>query len=479
MTTVVGDGGMTADGVDGSTASSNQSGVFGNNASVSPAPAGSPGGNGVFGVSTVPNASGVFGAHNNAGTGVTGLSVKGDGIRGITHTSAKCGVVGINDDTAAAPVGTPEGNGVFGNSRVPNASGVFGGHSGGGYGVSGVTNSPLGPPDVGGNANDPRIHAGVWGHNSGRGYGVRGTAQIVGIYGVASQIGIMAQGGIGLSALGDRTGVSASGSDAAVSGTSPNRGVAGFADTCGVFGNCNPAGATHPVVDVSGLHGMGVLGVGVDTGALGLSRDGAGVVGSSLTGTGVGAVTLGTGQNANAIYAACPTQTAGYAGYFSGRVHVSGYLEKAGGGFKIDHPLDPANSYLTHSFLESDEMKNLYDGIVTLDADGGAVVEVADWFEALNEDFRYQLTALGAPAPTLHVAEELHDRRFRIAGGPGGGRVSWQLTGNRKDPWAQANRPAVTADKDPAERGLYLHPHLYGQPESASTHHRLAPPFET
>ena len=123
-------------------------------------------------------------------------------------------------------------------------------------------------------------------------------------------------------------------------------------------------------------------------------------------------------------------------------------------------------------------MKNLYDGVVTLDADGGAVVELADWFEALNEDFRYQLTALGAPAPTLHIAEELHDRRFRIAGGPGGGRVSWQLTGNRKDPWAQANRPAVTADKDQAERGLYLHPHLYGQPESASTHHGLAPPFE-
>jgi hypothetical protein len=264
----------------------------------------------VFGVSTVPNASGVFGAHNNAGTGMTGLSVKGDGMRGITHTSAKCGVVGINDDTAAAPTGTPAGNGVFGDSRVPNASGVLGGHNGGGYGVSGVTNSPLAPADVGGNANDPRIHAGVWGHNNGRGYGVKGTAQIIGIYGVASQIGVMAQGEIGLAALGDRTGVSASGSDAGVSGSSPNRGVSGFADTCGVFGNCNPADMTHPVVDVSGAHGMGVLGVGVDAGARGLSRDGAGVVGISLTGTGVGAVTLGTGQNANAIFASCPKPSA-------------------------------------------------------------------------------------------------------------------------------------------------------------------------
>jgi hypothetical protein len=30
-----------------------------------------------------------------------------------------------------------------------------------------------------------------------------------------------------------------------------------------------------------------------------------------------------------------------------------------------------------------------------------------DWFSALNKDFRYQLTAIGAPGPNLYIAEEI------------------------------------------------------------------------
>jgi hypothetical protein len=98
----------------------------------------------VFGESTVPNASGVFGAHNNAGTGVFGFADKGDGVRGVTHTSAKGGMIGINDDKAAAPAGTPSGNGVFGVSTVPNASGVFGAHNNAGTGVFGFADKGTG-----------------------------------------------------------------------------------------------------------------------------------------------------------------------------------------------------------------------------------------------------------------------------------------------------------------------------------------------
>jgi hypothetical protein len=32
-----------------------------------------------------------------------------------------------------------------------------------------------------------------------------------------------------------------------------------------------------------------------------------------------------------------------------------------------------------------------------------------NWFGALNKDFRYQLTAIGAPGPNLHIAEEISD----------------------------------------------------------------------
>ncbi len=52
----------------------------------------------------------------------------------------------------------------------------------------------------------------------------------------------------------------------------------------------------------------------------------------------------------------------GFAGYFQGRVHttgnlsIAGNLSKRGGAFKIDHPLDPENKYLSHSFVESPDM---------------------------------------------------------------------------------------------------------------------------
>jgi hypothetical protein len=92
-------------------------------------------------------------------------------------------------------------------------------------------------------------------------------------------------------------------------------------------------------------------------------------------------------------------------------------ITKGGGGFKIDHPLDPTNKHLWHSFVESPDMKNIYDGVTILDERGEAVVELPDWFEALNRDFRYQLTAICGAAPNLHIAEEVAGNRFRIAGG--------------------------------------------------------------
>ncbi len=49
---------------------------------------------------------------------------------------------------------------------------------------------------------------------------------------------------------------------------------------------------------------------------------------------------------------------------------MSGYIYKNSGGFQIDHPLDPANKVLVHSFVESPDMKNLYDGIVILEEKG-------------------------------------------------------------------------------------------------------------
>jgi len=42
-------------------------------------------------------------------------------------------------------------------------------------------------------------------------------------------------------------------------------------------------------------------------------------------------------------------------------------------------------------------MKNIYDGVTVLDENGEAEITLPDWFSALNKDFSYQLTAIGAP----------------------------------------------------------------------------------
>jgi hypothetical protein len=80
-------------------------------------------------------------------------------------------------------------------------------------------------------------------------------------------------------------------------------------------------------------------------------------------------------------------------------------------------------------------MKNIYDGAVSMDTNGEAVVEMPEWFGALNRDFRYLLIALGAPVPGLYIAEELANNRFKISGGMAGMKVSWQVTGIRQDAW--------------------------------------------
>jgi len=147
---------------------------------------------------------------------------------------------------------------------------------------------------------------------------------------------------------------------------------------------------------------------------------------------------------------------------FAGNVDIDGDLFVAGTkGFKIDHPLDPARKTLKHSAVESPDMKNLYDGVVQLDRKGSAAVRLPKWFCALNRDFRYQLTALEAAAPSLHIAEEITDNEFTIAGGVPGGRVSWTVTGIRQDPWANAYRMKVEEPKGPKDRGRFVAPHLY------------------
>src|SRR5271157_1834221 len=178
---------------------------------------------------------------------------------------------------------------------------------------------------------------------------------------------------------------------------------------------------------------------------------------SSHGGDGIFAYTKGGGAG----------QTGSYAGYFSGNVDVTGTLAKGGGSFKIDHPLDPANKYLYHSFVESPDMMNIYNGNVTTDSQGTAVVTLPDWFETLNRDFRYQLTVIGQFAQAI-VAGEIANHQFSIQTDKPNVKVSWQVTGVRQDAWANAHRIPVEVEKNAQERGYYIHPELYGASEQQS-----------
>ncbi|MBV8902050.1 MAG: hypothetical protein JOZ22_00315 [Acidobacteriia bacterium] len=211
----------------------------------------------------------------------------------------------------------------------------------------------------------------------------------------------------------------------------------------GVWGTANGTGS------------VGVRAQNNSTGVASLSVANGGTAAQLSSLTNSGTLLLGNSGSVN-----CPTSGSGCTTVFSidasgnatfHNVTVNGTLTKPMGSFRIDHPLDPENKYLYHSFVESPDMKNIYDGVAILDEHGEATISLPDWFEALNQDFRYQLTCIGGYAP-VYVASEVSGNQFRVAGGRPGLKVSWQLTGIRHDAYANAHRIQVEVDKPAAER---------------------------
>lgn len=122
-----------------------------------------------------------------------------------------------------------------------------------------------------------------------------------------------------------------------------------------------------------------------------------------------------------------------------GNLYVTGAISKGAGTFVIDHPLKPFTHLLFHSFVESPDAKNIYDGVATLDENGEVAIQLPDYFEALNKDFRYQFFPHYEAMPDLYVKEEVKNNQFVIAGGKPNGEISWQVSGTRHDPYILAN----------------------------------------
>lgn len=282
--------------------------------------------------------------------------------------------------------------------------------------------------------------------------GVEGRGALAAVYGLNTSNNF--SGILGSSIAGVRA-LNATGSTDARLGTSTNAiyGIATCSGCQAIYGSTSSDARTA------------ILGVGDGW------ATGKGVSGQSDIGYGV----AGWTNHGTAIFGELNPGGGGHAGWFEGRVHVNGTLTKSAGTFRIDHPLDPANKYLSHSFVESPDMKNIYDGVVTLEADGSAVVELPEWFEALNRDFRYQLTCIGENAP-IYIAEKIKGNRFRIAGGYAGMEVSWQVTGSRNDVYAKAYPTAVEEVKPAHEAGRFLHPELYAAPLNQRV--KQAPPIK-
>jgi hypothetical protein len=371
-------------------------------------------GDAIRGVSTTTSGTnvGVYGrSYSTEGTGVYGWASAASGttygVRGDNSSTSGYGLYGMALATSGAT------HGVYGLSYSTSGIGVAGwavATDGAAIGIYGRSTSTSGRGVSGWNSSSSGVTYGVYGQSSSTwGRGVYGWASSTtgwnyGVYGETDSTA-----GTGMFAWATATSGSTFGLRAGSDSTS-GKGVEALVNAT--------SGITY------GIYGLSE------------STSGYGVYGLANATSGINYGVYGGTNSAS-----------GYAGYFNGNVHISGTLSKSAGSFRIDHPLDPENMYLQHSFVESPDMKNIYDGVVTLDEKGEALVVLPVWFEALNMDFRYQLTPLGASMPDLYVATGIEDNVFQIAGGVAGVQVSWQVTGIRHDPYAEAHRIQVELEK--------------------------------
>jgi hypothetical protein len=367
------------------------------------------------------------GSSGGSTSGITGYSTAASGnTRGVVGASSSTsgkGVYGVATATSGSTFG------VYGDASASNS----------GYGLYGVGGY------IGAYLRSYRTSGAAYGlyarTDSPSGYGVCGYNSSTGNQG---DLGGPSYGVFGYN-LGSRNEGHLAGADEGARGwnyDSENYGYLGGANY-GVYGYHD------------GSHNYGYLG-GLSYGVYGRSHTTyAAVCGSNTT----------NDADATGVYGSCPD---GYGGYFTGKCYVSGRFDCPDKHFKIDHPLDPENMYLDHACVESSERKNVYDGTVVLDQRGEAWIALPDWFEALNCDFRYQLTPIGAPGPNLYIAQKIANGCFAIAGGTPGMEVCWMVTGVRHDPYALAHPMQVEVEKPEIERGSYMHPELYGMPDTMS-----------
>ena len=192
------------------------------------------------------------------------------------------------------------------------------------------------------------------------------------------------------------------------------------------FQRCGVQGSSD---DGTGLRGDSAKRVGVRR----RSFTGDGVFGSCLDQPN-GPKTRGHGIHGSAPGPSPDASTGPFAGFFEHDVKITGRLYV--GNTLVAHPLAMQTTAAA--------------GVVDLDGNGEAVVELPNGLADLHTNFRYQLTAVGGPAPNLHVAQEISGDSVKIAGGTGDIKVSWQVGAEAKD----APVPSERASEVPYDEKL-------------------------
>lgn len=390
---------------------------------------------------------------NNPATGIWAetASVTGQGIRARATSTTGVSYAGYFDNAST----TSGATGVFATAPTRGLYGEASATSGASTGVFGVAGSTSG--------------VGVYG------YSLSASGGTVGIYGqVESPTGYAGYFLGGMNYFGGNVGIGATtpSTKLDVAGTSSTGLILGTNDSTASGTSGSAVAGVKGVISAAtpGGSAAGVWGVATTTTA----SAGYGVAGYHAQNNGVGvAGFIASGGAGVAIYG--QASGSAFAGFYNGNVTVLGTLAKSGGSFKIDHPLDPAHKTLSHSFVESPDMMNIYNGNVQTDPAGYATITMPDWFESLNRDFRYQLTIIDTNDDTWAMAKvvrELEGNQFTIRTNLPNQKVSWMVTGIRHDNWANANRIPVEQVKPSHEQGKYLNPLEFGQPASAGINYR-------
>ncbi len=356
---------------------------------------------------------------------------------------------------------SPTGTAIYAEAESPSTTSIT-------NGVVGITNSTVGRGLYGYATATSGVNFGV--------YGISNSPSGNGVYGYGNSSGGQSVGVHGITE--STTGRAVFGEALATSGY--NNGVYGLSPSTGARAVVGYASATTGYTiggyfEAASNDGVGLMGLAA---ALTGQTEGGFFQSQASAGRGVVGMTTAGGATATpyGVRGQASTATLGYGVYAVGDMGASGLKP-----FRIDHPTDPENKYLLHYAAESPEVINFYSGKVTLDGTGSAIVELPAYFASINKDPRYMLTAVGAPMPLLHVAEEVSEAAllageqagpgvpppvctFRIGGGTPGGRVSWRVEALRNDLRVRLHGAPVEREKGDPERGKYQHPEYYGQP---------------